>query len=154
SQRYHLSFRARSRKSLRRRAQFGDVSRLVSERPNMQPAAERFAANLEKFRHYLRLLAGLPPHPRFPSNFDPPDVVQQTLLEAYQNRDSFKGNSEPEWLAWLRQVLAHNLADALRHFGHAKRDLGRERSLEEALQASSLRLQDWLAAEQSSPSQQ
>src|SRR5262249_33512621 len=35
-----------------------------------------------------------------------------------------------------------------------KRDVSRERSLEEALEESSARLQNWLAAEQSSPSQE
>jgi hypothetical protein len=49
--------------------------------------------------------------------------------------------------------LAHNLADALRAFGQAKRDVGLERSLEDAIHASSSRVQAWLAAEQSSPSQ-
>jgi RNA polymerase sigma-70 factor (ECF subfamily) len=57
------------------------------------------------------------------------------------------------WLAWLRQALAHNLADALRAFGQAKRDVGRERALEAAVEASSWRLAAFLAAEQSSPSQ-
>jgi RNA polymerase sigma-70 factor (ECF subfamily) len=81
-------------------------------------------------------------------------VVQQTLLEAYRKRDQFRGHSEGEWLAWLRQGLAHNLADAVRGFAQAKRDAARERSLPEALQASSARLEAFLAAEQSSPSQQ
>jgi RNA polymerase sigma-70 factor (ECF subfamily) len=44
--------------------------------------------------------------------------------------------------------------DALRAFGRAKRDVARERSLEAALDQSSQRLEAWLAAEQSSPSQQ
>jgi RNA polymerase sigma-70 factor (ECF subfamily) len=42
----------------------------------------------------------------------------------------------------------------LRAFGQAKRDLGRERSLEAAVEASSCQLAAFLAAEQSSPSQQ
>jgi RNA polymerase sigma-70 factor (ECF subfamily) len=99
-------------------------------------------------------LARLQLDPRLRGKLDPSDVVQQTLLEAYQKRDQFRGATGGEWLAWLRQALAHNLADALRAFGRAKRDVGRERSLEAAVEAWSRRLEAWLAAEQSSPSQQ
>jgi RNA polymerase sigma-70 factor (ECF subfamily) len=107
---------------------------------------------LEHFRSYLHLLARLQLGPKLQGKFDASDVVQQTLLEAYAKRDQFHG-SEAERPAWLRQILAHNLADALRAFGQAKRDAGRERSLEAAIQESSARLGAWLAAEQSSPSQ-
>jgi RNA polymerase sigma-70 factor, ECF subfamily len=122
--------------------------------PVMESLAEAHGRLLERFREYLRLLARLQLDPRLRGKLDPSDVVQQTLLEAYQKRDQFRGSTEGEWLAWLRQALAHNLADALRAFGQAKRDLARERSLEAAVEASSRRLEAWLAAEQSSPSQQ
>src|SRR5262249_55234795 len=65
----------------------------------------------------------------------------------------FRGQTEAELAAWLRQMLAYGLADALRALGAAKRNVARECSLEEALDQSSARLGDWLAAEQSSPSQ-
>jgi RNA polymerase sigma-70 factor (ECF subfamily) len=120
----------------------------------METLAEAHGRLLEKFREYLRLLARLQLDPRLRSKLDPSDVVQQTLLEAYEKRDQFHGTTEGEWLAWLRQALAHNLADALRAFGQAKRDVNRERSLDAAVEASSRRLAAWLAAEQSSPSQQ
>lgn len=55
--------------------------------------------------------------------------------------------------AWLRQILARNLAHGVRDFGREKRNINRERSLEEAVNASSARLEAWLAAEQSLPSQ-
>src|SRR3954447_25476073 len=107
---------------------------------------------LGRYREYLRLLARLQIGPRLQSKFDPSDVVQQTLLEAHAKRGQFRGG-EAERAAWLRQILAHNLADAFRAFGQARRDAGRERPLEAAVQESSDRLGDWLAAEQSSPSQ-
>jgi RNA polymerase sigma-70 factor, ECF subfamily len=107
-----------------------------------------------KFRPYLELLARLHLDPRLQAKLDPSDVVQQTLLEAYQKREQFRGQSDAEWMAWLRQTLAHNLADAVRAFHRAKRDVSRERSLQEAIQASSTLLGAWLAADQSTPSQQ
>jgi RNA polymerase sigma-70 factor (ECF subfamily) len=109
---------------------------------------------LEQARKYLRLLARLQLDHRLQSKLDPSDIVQQTMLEAFAKREQFRGSTEAEWLAWLRTMLAHNLADAVRAFAQDKRDVGRERSLEAALQESSRRLEAWLAAEQSSPSQQ
>jgi RNA polymerase sigma-70 factor (ECF subfamily) len=119
----------------------------------MAHLAEEHARALERFREYLRLLARLHLDPRLRGKLDPSDVVQQTLLEAYQKRDQFRGSTEAEWLAWLRQALAHNLADALRAFGRARRDVARERPLGAAVEASSAQLAAFLAAEQSSPSQ-
>ena len=119
----------------------------------MDQFAEAHGRLLEQFREYLRLLARLQLDPRLRGKLDPSDVVQQTLLEAYAKRHQFRGSTEGKWLAWLRQALAHNLADALRAFGQALRDVARERSLEAAVEASSRRLEVWLAANQSSPSQ-
>jgi RNA polymerase sigma-70 factor (ECF subfamily) len=120
----------------------------------MDPEADAGGRMLGRFREYLRLLARLHLGQRLQGKFDPSDVVQQTLLEAYAKREQFRGGNEAEYVAWLRRILAHNLADALRAFDQAKRDAGRERSLEAALQESSARLEAWVAAAQSSPSQQ
>ena len=108
-------------------------------------------ADLEQFRAYLLLLARAQVGRHL--NLDASDIVQQTLLEAHQRFEQMTGQSEAQLTAWLRQILAHNLADAWRAIGRAKRDVHRQRSLEDELANSSVRLGDWLAAEQSSPSQ-
>jgi RNA polymerase sigma-70 factor (ECF subfamily) len=115
---------------------------------------EADSQSLERFRAYLQVLARLHLDPLLKGKLDPSDVVQQTLLQAYQALPQFRGTSDGERAAWLRQILARALANALRDFGRAKRDIALERSLEAALDASSMRLGTWLAAEQSSPSQQ
>jgi RNA polymerase sigma-70 factor (ECF subfamily) len=109
---------------------------------------------LERFRGYLLLLAQLRWDARLQGRFDPSDLVQDTLLEAHEKQAQFKGTCDAELAAWLRQILAHNLADALRGLDRLKRDVNLERSLEMLLGETSSRLQACLAAEQSSPSNQ
>jgi RNA polymerase sigma-70 factor (ECF subfamily) len=108
----------------------------------------------ERFREYLELLARKQLGQQFQGKLDASDVVQQTLLEAHRKREQFLGSNPQQLLAWLRKLLACTLTDALRTLGRAKRDATRERSLEAALDESSERLHAWLAAEQSSPSEQ
>jgi RNA polymerase sigma-70 factor, ECF subfamily len=110
--------------------------------------------DLERYRSWLGLLARLQVEPRFRAKFDASDIVQQTLLEAVKDWPKFRGGTEAELAAWLRQILAHVLLHEVRRYGGAeRRDIGREVSLEEALAESSRRLGAALAAPGSSPSE-
>jgi RNA polymerase sigma-70 factor (ECF subfamily) len=120
----------------------------------MPPPGNGPPVPLERFRDYLRLLARLQLDARFRGKLDPSDLVQQTLLKAHQALGQFRGRTEAEQAGWLRQILARTLANAVRDLGRAKRDVTVERSLEAALHDSSARLEAWLVAEQSSPSEQ
>ena len=119
----------------------------------MDPSADGGQVPLERCREYLRMLARLQLDPRLHGKLDASDVVQQTLLSAHENRMQFRGRSEAEFLGWLRQILANHMAGAVRRFGAGLRDINRERSLEAGVENSSARLDMWLAADHSSPSQ-
>ena len=108
---------------------------------------------LERHRPYLTLLARAHLRRHHPARLDSSDIVQQTLLNAFSKRDHFRGSSEAEFAAWLREILKHNLADALRDQRRDKRDVRRDRSLEAEIDESFSRTHGWLAAAQSSPSQ-
>ena len=101
---------------------------------------------LERYRAYLRVLAGLQLGGRLQSKLDPSDLVQQTLLKAHEKRQQFRGHSERDLAAWLRQILADQLGKAVRHYATGARQVGLEQSLEQALADSSAWLENWLAS--------
>jgi RNA polymerase sigma-70 factor (ECF subfamily) len=109
---------------------------------------------LELYRNYLALSARLQIGRRLQSKVDPADLVQETFLKAHRHFDQFRGGTEGELVAWLRQILALSVANVVRHYcGTQSRDVGLEHGLADALERSS---QAWglgLLAKQSSPSQ-
>ncbi len=110
---------------------------------------------LELYRNYLGLLARLQVGMRLQGKVDPADLVQETFLEAHRDLAQFRGETERELVAWLRQILASNLANLIRHYyGTQRRDLHLERELNDELNHSSRALDRGLVAAQSSPSQQ
>jgi RNA polymerase sigma-70 factor, ECF subfamily len=127
---------------------------MLNQPENDAEAEPMAAAELERYRSWLGLLARLQVDPRFRAKFDASDIVQQTMLEALRGWPKFRGGTRAELAAWLRQILAHVLLHEMRRYGGAqRRDIGREVSLEEALAESSRRLGAALAAPGSSPSQ-
>jgi RNA polymerase sigma-70 factor (ECF subfamily) len=120
----------------------------------MNPVPETPQWATERFREYLHLLARLEVPSWLRGKVDLSGVVQQTLLEAHQAESRLRGQTEAQIAAWLRKILANNLADAIRKLGAQVRDVARERSLEASLEESSCRLESWLAGQQPSPSQQ
>jgi RNA polymerase sigma-70 factor, ECF subfamily len=120
----------------------------------MDSPLEDSAFHVERYRSFLCLLAEAKLDRRLRTKLDPSDVVQQTLLQAHQVRNQFRGTTSGEMAAWLRQILTRTMLHCVRDLHRARRDVGRDRSLQAAIDESSARLEYWLAAEQSSPSQQ
>jgi RNA polymerase sigma-70 factor, ECF subfamily len=107
---------------------------------------------LDAYRSYLRLLARLHFDPALRGRIDPSDIVQQAYVRAVQGQDQFRGATAAETMAWLRRILATTMANAARDLRREKRDPRREVALREALDRSSVRLDQILAADQTSPS--
>jgi RNA polymerase sigma-70 factor (ECF subfamily) len=101
---------------LLRRARDGDVA----------ARDELFA----KCRNYVGLVARAQVESWMQAKVDASDLVQQTLLEAHRGFTKFEGNTEGEWLAWLKQILAHNAQDFVRRYRTDKRHAAREVALQ------------------------
>lgn len=107
-----------------------------------------------EYQPWLRLQARLQIDAHFRGKFDESDIAQQTMIEAWRAQSNFRGGSEPERLAWLRQILARVLGHEVRRYrGTKKRDIAKERSLEQSIASSSQVLGQLMAADGPSPSQ-
>ena len=111
--------------------------------------------NPERFRPLLQLQVRLlRPHSRFSRRFDSSDLVQETMLKAVKNQADFRGDTDAELVKWLQEILKNVVTDAVRKATAGKRDVRVEQSLQDALAQSSVRLEEYLAAQGPSPSRQ
>ena len=118
----------------------------------MDPPSDDRGEVLGKFHGYLRVLAGLHLEPSLRALLDPSDLVQQTLVKACEKWDQCRGKSDAERAAWLRVILARQLADAVRTFGRREGNL--RRPLKEALERSTARFEAWLTSQSAAPGEQ
>jgi RNA polymerase sigma-70 factor, ECF subfamily len=115
----------------------------------------QFGRLLESYRAYLNLLVRIEIGRGLQAKVDGSDLVQETLLEAHRHLPQFRGSSEGQFVAWLRQIMAAKMANLLRHYyGTQGRDVRLERELGAHLDQSSQLLDGGLVARESSPSQQ
>ena len=112
---------------------------------------EELKERLAEFRAYLRVLAGMQLDPMLRKRVDPSDIVQQTMLQAHRAAAQYRGSSDAELAGWLRQILANELAHQLRDNRRAKRDIARERTMQQSVDASSLRLERLLVSDGPTP---
>src|SRR5579862_1056014 len=109
----------------------GGSAHLSLREVRVEPTTPKDFWELDRFRDYLRLLARLQIDTRLRAKLDASDIAQQALLQAHENREQFRGQSEAELAGWLRTILANVLAASARRYATDARDLRRERSLED-----------------------
>ena len=108
---------------------------------------------LELYRNYLSLLARIQIGRRLQGKVDPADAVQETFLEAHRNFAQFRGRSEAEFVAWLRQILSARLSNLVRHYlGTKGRDVRLERAVLVEIGHSSAVMNEQLVSPLESPS--
>lgn len=72
-------------------------------------------------RDYIGVVARTQVQSWLRAKVDASDLVQQTLLDMHRGMDDFRGETEAEWLAWLRQILNNNTTDYVRRYGGTKK---------------------------------
>ena len=100
--------------------------------------ADALGRVLEHFRGYLTVLARIQIGRRLQGKVDDSDLIQDAFLEAHRHFGQFRGTTEAELIAWLRQILAGRLGRMVRHyFGTRQRDIRLEQELAMRIDQSS-----------------
>jgi RNA polymerase sigma-70 factor (ECF subfamily) len=117
--------------------------------------ATAFGALVGRYADYLTLLARLQVGRRLQGKVEPADLVQEAFLKAHRDFPTFRGTTEAEFVAWLRQLLATAVAGQVRRFlGARQRDVRLEQQLVDEMDQSSRALDGGLVAGHSTPSRQ
>jgi RNA polymerase sigma-70 factor (ECF subfamily) len=101
-------------------------------------------------RDYLLVLARMTLPPWLRAKVDPSDVVHTAFAKAIEHRDQFRGDGIAPRRAWLRVILVNVVRDTIRRF---KGSPALQQSIEISLNGSSAKLDDMLAANDSTPGQ-
>jgi RNA polymerase sigma-70 factor (ECF subfamily) len=108
---------------------------------------------LESERAALHRLAERQLEGRIAVRVDASDIIQQTFLEAHRCFAQFAGRDTRELVAWLHGILDHKVAGAIRdHALLQKRNVSRERSLDDSRGGAAAPLKQELDAGLSTPS--
>jgi RNA polymerase sigma-70 factor (ECF subfamily) len=93
---------------------------------------------LGHYSNYLWVLSRVQVGKRLQGKVDPADLVQETFLEAHRHFSTFRGQTEPELVSWLRQILGGVLSNLLRRYlGTKRRNILLEREIANEMDQSS-----------------
>ncbi len=135
-----------------------DVRRVIAGRiPSYRIGSAMLSlspASLERYRPLLRLqVRQLQLDQRLKRLWGSSDLVQDAFCRAVERFDQFNGTSEGELVRWLQRILANTVKDKIRAAYAQERDVRRVQSVEQLVAESSVRLDKFVAAAHSSPSE-
>ena len=91
-------------------------------------ARERLMTQL---RSYVALVASKNPARELQAKLGNSDLVQESMALAFENLEQFNGTNEAELFAWVKAILENEIRQARRAFRSEKRDVFRERSIDD-----------------------
>ena len=98
-------------------------------------AGDQRAVNslLSNYRDYLTAIANRQLESAIRPKVAASDLVQQSMLAIQGNLEQFRGATQSEFQAWIRQILANDIRDAQRKYRGAKqRTVAREHRLDDS----------------------
>lgn len=97
---------------------------------------------LSELQSYLEYIAQQNLHGQLKQKMGTSDVVQLAFLRVVENFEKFKGGSRGEFQNWLKTIVINEIKNARRSYTTGKRDLSREKSLDETSTGTSDRAVD------------
>ena len=105
------------------------------------------------YRDYLRSLASQRLGRNLAGRVSASDLVQETLLAAWKDFDSFRGTEALQFSVWLRTILLRKVSAAVAtHLKTSKRDVARECSVSPLVGSSALDVTKGLPGREETPS--
>lgn len=104
-----------------------DGSILLREARRGSP--EAVSALLERYGPRLHLLIRARLGRYLRRRLESRDILQATLLQAFQDLDRFEGSGSRSLMAWLGTIAVHEIRDQAEFHGRLKRDAAREYTL-------------------------
>lgn len=86
--------------------------------------------DLQRFRPFLKALAERELQGSLRQKVDASDIVQQTMLQAVESQEQWRGQGDAAKAGWLRAILLNVMHGVSRRFHRLGRNVDRERSLE------------------------
>ena len=92
---------------------------------------------IDRWRKYLLLIANENLEQELHAKIAPSDIVQQSMMDAQNNIANFRGVSEAEFQAWVRQILRNNVHAARRKYKTSQqRNVKREIEIDDSRRPS------------------
>ncbi len=108
---------------------------------------------LTAYGDYLRNLASQRLGSKLGGRVSPSDLVQETMLAAWRDFSSFRGEDAPQFSVWLRTILLRKISAAVAsHLKSSKRDAQREQCISTAGGSSVVEVTKGLPGREDTPS--
>lgn len=96
-----------------------------------QGSREAINAIFERYGGRLHALIRLRLGPQLRRRLESRDILQATLLKAFQGIDRFAGSGSRSLMAWLGTIARDEICDQADFYGRQKRDAARDTTLDE-----------------------